>query len=213
MAGPGSFKFEKIAKEGMRQAFSKKNIQDARNWFRQEARKTKKLDINLLLRDNPDYIRSGSMNSKLIGRMVMFFYDPKHKKTLPYYDRFPLIFPIEIYKDGFLGINLHYLSPYNRAKLLDLLYQTMNNARIEENKRLRISYQILKNAAKYRLFKPCVKRYLTAHLRSRFFVPTVEMWDYTLMLPTARWESQTGPANATQIYKQSLAASKPKVKR
>ena len=42
------------------------------------------------------------------GLLNMFFYDPKMKKKLPYYDRFPLILPIETYSNGFLGINFHY---------------------------------------------------------------------------------------------------------
>ena len=43
------------------------------------------------------------------GVMNLFGYDAKHKATLPYYDKFPLIFPIEPAKGGFIGINFHYL--------------------------------------------------------------------------------------------------------
>ena len=45
----------------------------------------------------------------------------KLKNKLPYYDRFPLTLPIEQYSDGFLGINLHYLSILMRIRLLDRL--------------------------------------------------------------------------------------------
>ena len=41
-------------------------------------------------------MRSGKLNgipSK--GRLNFFFYDPKYKKVLPLYDRFPLVLPIE----------------------------------------------------------------------------------------------------------------------
>ncbi len=31
-----------------------------------------------------------------IGRLYMFLYDPKGKKELPYYDRFPLVFPVDL---------------------------------------------------------------------------------------------------------------------
>ena len=38
----------------------------------------------------------GKLNGRpSIGRLNMFFYDPKYKKTLPYYDTFPLVLPIE----------------------------------------------------------------------------------------------------------------------
>ena len=57
-----------------------------------------------------DLIRDGKRNNKpFIGKLNMFFYDPKFKKTLPYYDTFPLVLPLEAYSDGFLGINFHYL--------------------------------------------------------------------------------------------------------
>ena len=39
------------------------------------------------------------------SRLNMFFYDPKLKKKLPYYDTFPLVLPLENYSDGFLGLN------------------------------------------------------------------------------------------------------------
>ena len=52
-----------------------------------------------------------------IGRLNMFFYDPKYKKTLPYYDTFPLVLPIERIPGGFAGINFHYLRPVSYTHL------------------------------------------------------------------------------------------------
>ena len=66
-----------------------------------------------------DLIRDGKQSrTPHYGRMNMFFYDPKGRKTLPYYDTFPLVLPIESYPDGFLGINFHYLPIPLRLKLL-----------------------------------------------------------------------------------------------
>ena len=56
----------------------------------------------------------------IVGEMYMFMYDAKHKDTLPYYDRFPLIFMLERYNNGFLGLNLHYLHPRLRVGLLEI---------------------------------------------------------------------------------------------
>jgi hypothetical protein len=36
-------------------------------------------------------------NKSIIGRMYFYYYDPKTKDSLPYYDRFPLVIPIERY--------------------------------------------------------------------------------------------------------------------
>jgi hypothetical protein len=49
------------------------------------------------------------------GIMNLFGYDPKHKDRLPYYDVFPLIFPLEPAKGGFIGLNFHYLQPGARV--------------------------------------------------------------------------------------------------
>jgi len=64
--------------------------------------------------------QAGGLTSKMwLGKMYFFVYNPKHKMTLPYYDMFPLVLPVERYSDGFLGINFHYLAPKERAHLLD----------------------------------------------------------------------------------------------
>ena len=52
------------------------------------------------------------------GKLNFFFYDPKTKALLPYYDRFPLVLPIGSAAGGFLGINFHYLPITLRVKLL-----------------------------------------------------------------------------------------------
>ena len=51
------------------------------------------------------------------GRMSMFFYDPKTKARLKYYDTFPLVLPIEPMRGGFIGLNFHYLEPCTDVKL------------------------------------------------------------------------------------------------
>ena len=55
-------------------------------------------------------MRSGKLNgipSK--GRLNFFFYDPKYKKVLPLYDRFPLVLPLETIPGGFMGLNRSYI--------------------------------------------------------------------------------------------------------
>ena len=92
------------------------------------------------------------------GVLNMFFYDPKTKGKLPYYDTFPLVLPIEEYNNGFLGLNFHYLSIPFRVKLLDKMMDYANDNEINEKTRLRVDYRNLKNI---NLVKPTLKRYLT----------------------------------------------------
>lgn len=160
---------------------------------------SKSVNGNEIMRD-PERLIS-RMQPQQLGRMCMYFYDPKLKEELPYYDRFPLIIPIELYKDGFLGLNLHYLPPNRRAILMDSLYRNViKNKHLDEKKRIMISYQIVKAASRNRNFLPCVKRYLYDHLRSRIYIVDPQDWNIALFLPTERWAK----ANKRRVYQESL---------
>jgi len=122
-----------------------------------------------------------------IGMMYFFVYDPKTKDDLPYYDRLPLVFPIEMYPDGFLGLNLHYLAPNYRAILLDKLTDVATNKKFDSRTRLRLSYDLLAGSKKYKLFEPCLKRYLYSHMKSRFIKIESNEWDIAIYLPIERF--------------------------
>lgn len=132
----------------------------------------------------------------MIGEMCLFIYDAKGKDVLPFWDSHPLIFVIERYPDGILGLNLHYLPPILRKKLFTAL---VNAFQKKERKRLQISYNILTAAMKSRLFAPTIKRYLYSHLKSSFVVIPQEEWDFTVTLPLARWNN----SGAGKVYKDS----------
>jgi hypothetical protein len=134
----------------------------------------------------------------------MFTYDAKHKAKLPYYDKFPLIFPYKKVKGGFMGINLHYLPHAYRAELMDALYDLSSNKKYDETTRLRLNYNVLNSASKFENFKPCVKHYLTSQLRSRFLYIYPSEWDVALFLPTERFQG----AGKTTVW----ADSKRKIK-
>jgi len=157
------------------------------SWLRKQASSMKKYTTGSIIDTAAPFRKVTTLSGNSIGRMYMFVYDPKTKEQLPYYDTFPLIFPIEFYKDGMLGINLHYLSPVLRAKLMDQLYDTINNDKYDSTTKLRISYRLLAAASRYQYFKPCIKRYLFSHVRSPFISINPKEWDYALMLPTERF--------------------------
>jgi len=144
--------------------------------------------VKLVNRQNP-----------LIGSMNMFFYDPKHKDTLPYFDRFPLVIIVGPAPKGFYGLNLHYLPPILRAKLLDELLNNLNNKAYDESTRFNINYAMLKRAANMRYFKPCYKHYLTQHVKSRMARVSAPEWEIATFLPTADFEKGT----KAQVYRDS----------
>ena len=135
----------------------------------------------------------------IIGRMYFYYYDPKLKDELPYYDRFPLVIPIERYQDGFLGLNLHYISPRQRIELLDALSDFATNSKYDETTRLRLSWAKLKTVGKAFKAKPCVKRYLFKHVDSRFLEITADEWDIAALLPFQDFQGAT----ANKVYNDS----------
>ena len=144
-----------------------------------------------------DLIRDGKRdNNPFFGRLNMFFYDPKYKKTLPYYDRFPLVLPLENYPDGFLGINLHYLPMRLRIRLLDRLVDYSNNTKFDESTRLAVDYSKLKNVS---LIKPTLKRYLAGRVKTQFRRIDADEFIVATLLPVARWSK----AEAAQVHKDS----------
>ena len=114
---------------------------------------------------------------------MLFRSDPKHKVKLPIYDRFPLVFPIQRYPDGFLGLNLHYLNGDMRSSILDELKEYASNKRMNETTKLRLSYDLLSRTTLLSSVAPCIKRYLTGHVRSHFIEITANEWDKVAQLP------------------------------
>lgn len=153
------------------------------NWF-----KDKISDITKKLKRDPNNVFTKDGTPE-IGQMYMFAYDPKYKATLPYYDAYPLVFPIEFYGDGFLGINLHYLPPMARARLLSSLKSLATNNKYDDTTKLNISYELLRaSAIRFSGFENCVKRYLFAHVRSSFHQVAPYDWDKAVLLPLQRWQ-------------------------
>lgn len=175
--------FDTILTTGVRAGQIPAREQKAREWYRNTAQEYRNVQEAQLMKAGGERLT----NQPLVGHMYMFYYDAKHKDTLPYFDRFPLIFPFRKVPGGFLGINLHYLPLQYRAKLMDSLYDITSNERYDETTRLQLSYRMLNSASKFKYFRPTVKHYLTDQLRSRFLYVYPSEWDIALFLPTERF--------------------------
>lgn len=185
-----NYLFQRIIKRGKAEGIDDTIRQrDTRTWFREQAMQITRVDKNKMMIDKGHLINR--IEPSDIGSMFMYFYDPKHKDTLPYYDIFPLIFPVDFTDNGMLALNLHYLPPVARAALMDKLYTIASDRKFDTNTKLNLSYGILKDASKFKLFKPCIKRYLWSHVGSKFLKIEPRLWDFVLMLPAERFKKAT----------------------
>lgn len=187
--------FEKMQLQAFR-AGIKPRTDESQDWFRDKLRNIRNINRQTLLRDSA----VTRVTRPRMGDMYMFFYDPKHKETLPYYDTFPLIIMVEKAPGGFYGLNMHYLPPVLRAKLFDGLAKS--DERYDENTRFRARYRLLQSVRKLKYFKPCFKHYLTKHVEGRISKVEAPEWEIALFMPTQRFKKAT----ATQVYADSRKA-------
>ena len=170
----------------------------AGDWFRSIVNRTK----GQFSDETPQTIlsRSDSLVSKsVLGKMYFYSYDPKWKNELPWYDTFPLVFPIEKYTDGFLGLNFHYLAPKHRAILMDQLKMFANNKKYDETTKLKLTYDMLKGFTKIKRARPTVHRYLSSKVKSKYVLVNADEWEVALFLPVERFKK----ANKKKVWTHS----------
>lgn len=186
--------FQKLGYEAFRAGITPRT-RESMTWFRQKAHRIRRVNRRELMKEDPIELR----NTFRPGNMFMFFYDPKTKDTLPYYDKFPLVIVVGKAEGGFYGLNLHYISPILRARLLDALLDNTTDKRYDENTRFKVNYAMLNRTSKLRFYKPCFKHYLLDHVQSRLaHVPAPE-WEIATFLPMADWRK----SRASAVYKLS----------
>jgi hypothetical protein len=168
---------------------------DARDWFRAKVKQLGKINRQQLLRDEALIRKSRTM----MGHMYMYFYDPKHRETLPYYDAFPLTIMVERAPGGFYGLNLHYLKPNTRAIFLDKLTDTLTNDKYDETTRFRARYNLLSSVRKFKEFQPCFKHYLSSQIDSKIVLVQPPEWEIAIFLPTEQFVK----AKKTQVWQKS----------
>ena len=157
----------------------------SKKWFQANVKKLGQVNRTSLLKD--DALEPSSRN--IAGNMYMYFYDPKYKDELPYYDRFPLTIMVEPAKGGFYGLNLHYLKPTVRAAFLDELMKTAPQ-KITDKSRIRARYKLLASSKKYKEFKPCFKHYLTEHIKSKLVRVPMSEWEVAIFLATEQFKKK-----------------------
>ena len=195
---------EEMVKKSARERTTREQEKEAAKWLQSKAKTASKENT---LRRNKRRTSLLGDESKIankieVGSMYLYNYDAKFKKTLPYYDTFPCIMLVDFDKTGhFLGLNLHYLPPLLRAKLLDAIMDLETYK--SEKQRAKMRYSIITSFAGSDLAKPCLKKYLYSHVVSNFIEIVRDDWHYIAALPLANFVSETGSSSITRVYADS----------
>jgi hypothetical protein len=118
------------------------------------------------------------------GRMYTFGYDAKFKEILPYWDKFPLIIALDVYKDGFLGLNFHYLYPVERmrfmSKIMKFATQKGEVEDMTDKARFNVSWDAVRNI---RQADKMIHKYLYGHVKTSLLEAPPNEWENVIFLP------------------------------
>lgn len=130
------------------------------------------------------------------GKMYLYKYDPIHAETLRYYDTVPLIFFLNRHPDAskrrdyFYGLQLHYIAPNLRVKLLHKLYEVANNQKYDATTRLKITWKYLERLGRAQNLglQNAIKMYKISAMRSRFLEIPPSAWPMVACLPIENFQ-------------------------
>lgn len=158
-------------------------VTKSRNWYTQQILLMNSRNI----KESKLFVGSKTVKRLMPGKLYLYYYDPKYKATLPFYDRFPLVFPYHADSNSFIGLNMHYLSYFFRIKLMTILMRFATNTKLNENTRLNYSWQALNGMAQHQLAEKAIHKYLIGHVKSTFIEIPANQWHTALMLPVERF--------------------------
>ena len=133
----------------------------------------------------------------LRGQLVLLVYDdPKGKEKLPYYDTAPLVFVLHTGPGYILGLNVHYLHPFQRKIMVEALMAYTEKT--EEHLKLKFEYMDIANFVRSKHAKVCLKRYDTKRVANWMMISPLD-WGNVLYLPIYDFKK----ASVVQVWKES----------
>jgi hypothetical protein len=172
------------------------NFQNAVAWFRDSIRGLNKTKIGKPV----DYLeiihdKDKTAKKRLVGQVLLFQYRPKTK--VKFYDRFPLVIVLEFNGRNMLGLNLHYVPPQDRIKLILLMNSVLFNKNERDFQKVRVRVLSLLNKqifAKY--LGTAVNYYTASSIIGKPKITTPEEWSRFAFLPVFKG------INPTNLYSQ-----------
>ena len=173
--------------------------EESKKWFQANIKKLGQVNRTSLLKDDA----LDPVTKTVFGNMYMYFYDPKYKEELPYYDRFPLVLMVEPAPGGFYGLNLHYVNPVARARLLNELFKLAPKKLTNDSRLNRLRYDLLQGVKKYKEYEPCFKRYLMTNVQSQMSRVPMTDWETAIYLPIQQFKKKSARsvwADSRKVY-------------
>ena len=125
-----------------------------------------------------------------IGNLVMFRYNAKTARDLPFYDRSPLVLVVAEENEIFYGTNIHYYKPKERVGIVEYLREDIQSGGEDY-------MGFLFGSAGFH-------KYLKSYVRSLFLEVAAEEWGKASLLPAEEFVRNLGgvevPISGRSIY-------------
>jgi len=141
--------------------------------------------MNFLGENRSKQVRAITVNE--IGKMIQFFYSPKHKETLPVYDTFPLVLPFSFANGYMHGLNIHYMAAKYRLVFFDKISSIIG----DDKRRRTLTWELLKKMAKMPQMQNCVKSYILKNIKSNIIVFDKEDYVPAIFLPSESFKKMS----------------------
>ena len=131
--------------------------------------------------------------------MYQFGYNAKNAKKLKYWDKYPLMICLGVTGKHFMGVNLHYVPPKQRAEFLDTIMRYSSTKTVSNNTYLKISYNKIK---RHKWVGHMLKNYLFTQVVEVFEEIAPKDWGKAIKLPTQQFTYKDSDRNisATAAY-------------
>lgn len=119
---------------------------------------------------------------RLIGQVLLFKYRPSEKTK--FFDQYPLIIVLGFNKGVIQGLNLHYVPPIDRIKLILLMNSLIYNQKEQDIQKVRVKILSLLNKkifAKY--VGTIVNNYTLQNIQGKPKITNAKEWSHFAFLP------------------------------
>lgn len=192
---------------------------DALAYFQRRVTKDVRVKASQIIDDPASYKNHKAKGTKtMIGKLYLFEYaaeNPGDEET-GLYDRFPLVFFFNTKKtsDGktlMYGLNVHYLTPSQRAMLYQRLMTFKTSKKWTPEVKLKLEWDLIKAAAGTDVAYKAVHSYRVDRIQSRMIEIVPDDWQITIFLQIQKWLKAKSHKKETQtdarrkIYKSAIS--------
>lgn len=169
------------------------------------------------------YITEGE-RVKFIFPGQLYYFKYKAEPSVPYYDRFPLVFVLRKRGKLFEGFNFHYMKIVNRLVLIERMKPffedediiDFNEEELGEDSRLRVKAfrELVYKSKRFRFARATLHRYKIDNVRSKILRIIPEDWMKVVTefrVSSKQFiTSQGGMKRISQVYKETLLKTRGK---